>query len=116
MRVAYRHIQPVTVFYARGMGPYDASSQQAWQLMGNWLDRHQARKRVRQAFGLFRDNPKTTAPELLRYDACVPVTFDFDFELGPGIGRQMLPGGAHAVHTHVGAYQEVGELLSQLHS
>ncbi len=116
MRVAYRHFQPLTVFYARSMGPYNASSQQAWQAMGSWLDRHQARKRVKQAFGLFRDNPKSTAPELLRYDACIPVLFDSDFDLGPGIGRQTLPGGAYAVHTHVGAYAEVGALLSHLHS
>ena len=116
MRVAYRHYQPVTVFYARSMGPYNASSHEAWRVMGGWLDRHRARKRVKQAFGLFRDNPKATSPELLRYDACIPVLFDSDFDLGPGIGRQTLPGGAYAVHTHVGSYAEVGELFSHLHS
>jgi DNA gyrase inhibitor GyrI len=116
VRIAYRHLQPVTVFYARSMGPYAESSLQAWRVMGSWLDRHQARRRARQGFGLFRDNPKTTAPELLRYDACIPVMFDSDFDLGPGIGRQTLAGGAYAVHTHVGSYDEVGELFSRLHS
>jgi AraC family transcriptional regulator len=116
VRVAYRHFQPVTVFYARGLGPYGESAQHAWQAMGAWLDQHRARRRVKQAFGLFRDNPKTTAPELLRYDACIPVMFDSDFALAPGIGRQALPGGAYAVHTHVGSYDEVGGLLSHLHN
>ena len=72
-------------------------------------------RRVKQGYGYFRDNPRLTAPELLRYDACVPVTFGLDPEPDSGIGRQTLPGGAYAVHTHVGSYAEIGELFSQLH-
>src|SRR5262245_61778414 len=111
VRVAYRHFLPVTVFYTRGLGPYAHSAPRAWQAMARWLEEHQARRRAKQAFGLLRDDPKTTAPELLRYDACVPVMLDVDPPLAPGIGRQMLPGGAYAVHTHVGPYDEVGSLL-----
>jgi AraC family transcriptional regulator len=70
---------------------------------------------VKQAHGFFRDNPRVTAPELLRYDACVPVIFGFDADPEAGIGRQTLPGGAYAVQTHVGSYADVGELMSRLH-
>jgi AraC family transcriptional regulator len=115
VRVTYRYIRPLTVVYARGTGPYSASSREAWSRMTGWLDRRQARSRVKQAYGYYRDNPRLTAPELLRYDACVPVTFGLDPEPEMGIGRQTLPGGAFAVHTHVGAYEEIGELFSQLH-
>jgi AraC family transcriptional regulator len=115
VRVAYRHFQPVTVFYARGIGSYGCSAPQAWRAMAHWLDEHRARRRIKQAFGLLRDDPKTTAPELLRYDACVPVMLDADFPLAADINRQTLPGGAYAVHTHVGSYSEVGDLLSHLH-
>ena len=80
-----------------------------------WIDRQQARSRVKQGHGLFRDNPKVTAPELLRYDACVSVSFGFDADPDAGIGRQTLPGGAYAVHTHVGSYPEAGQVLSQMH-
>ena len=45
----------------------------------------------------------------------MPVTFGLDPEPDTGIGRQTLPGGAFAVHTHVGSYAEIGELFSQLH-
>ena len=115
MRVTYRYIRPLTVIYARGTGPYEASCRDAWQRMNAWLDGRQARSRVKQGYGYFRDNPTLTAPELLRYDACVPVTFGLDPEPATGIGRQTLPGGAYAVHTHVGPYGEIGELLSRLH-
>lgn len=115
MRVTYRQMPPVSVFYARGTGPYAASCGEAWQLMNAWLSQNGARKRVKQAFGIFRDNPRTTAPELIRYDACVPVVSCADIEPAPGIGRQTLPGGAFAVHTHVGGYDDAGALLSRLH-
>jgi AraC family transcriptional regulator len=116
VRVAYRHIQPVTVLYARSMGPYQGASSAAWCLIAEWLERHQARGRVKQAFGLFRDNPRLTAPEIVRYDACVPITIGLDEEPEAGIRRQTLAGGAYAVHTHVGSYEQAGELLSHLHS
>src|ERR1700680_2259010 len=94
VRVTYRYIRPMTVVYARAMGPYQTSSREAWGRMNSWLDRHHARSRVKQGYGYFRDNPKTTAPELLRYDACVPLTFGLEAEQEVGIGRQTLPGGA----------------------
>jgi AraC family transcriptional regulator len=115
VRVSYRYIRPLTVVYARSMGPYDVSSREAWRLMNAWLERRGARSRVKQAYGFFRDNPRLTAPELLRYDACVPVNFGFDADPEAGIGRQTLPGGAYAVQTHVGSYADAGELLSRLH-
>ena len=98
------------------MGPYQASSAEAWRHMSVWLDRQQMRRRVKQGYGFFRDNPKLTAPELLRYDACVPVTAGLEADPEAGIARQTLPGGAYAVQTHVGSYGNTGELFSRLHS
>jgi AraC family transcriptional regulator len=115
MRVTYRQMPPTTVFYARATGPYASSCNAAWQVMDAWLSRSGARHRARQAFGLFRDNPKTTAPELVRYDACVPLLSCAEVDPAPRINRQSLPGGAWAVHAHVGPYDEVGELFSHLH-
>jgi AraC family transcriptional regulator len=114
MRITYRQIPPTTVYYARATGPYASSCEAAWQRLDAWLDHHCARGRVRRAFGVFHDNPRTTAPELLRYDACVPLIACAEFELAPGIGRQALPGGAWAVYTHVGAYSETGQLYARL--
>ena len=115
MRVSYRYIRPLSVVYARSTGPYDVSSRAAWRHLLDWIDRQNARSRVKQAQGFFRDNPRYTAPELLRYDACIPVSFGFDADPEAGIGRQTLPGGAYAVHTHVGSYADAGRMLSELH-
>lgn len=116
MRVIYRQMPPTAVFYARATGPYTSSCDEAWRRMEQWLAQNGARKRVKRAFGIFHDNPRTTDPELIRYDACVPVISCADLEPTPGIGRQMLLGGAFAVHTHVGGYEEIGALFTHLHS
>ena len=115
MRITYRYIRPLTVLYARAMGPYEASAVEAWRPMNAWLDGRQMRPKIKQGFGYFRDNPKLAAPELLRYDACVAVAFGLDADAEAGIGRQTLPGGAFAVLTHVGSYADAGALFSRLH-
>ena len=91
VRVTYRYIRPMTVVYARSMGPYEASRREAWSRMNDWLDRRQVRSRVKQGYGYFRDNPRLTAPDLLRYDACVPVTFGLDAEPDAGSAARRFP-------------------------
>jgi AraC family transcriptional regulator len=116
VRVTYRYVRPLSVLFARTVGPYDLSAAKAWATMGSWLDQHNARRLVKRAYGFIRDNPRTTPSDLLRYDACIGLVGDLDADNAAGIGRQILPGGAYAVHTHVGSYQEVGELLSKMHT
>jgi AraC family transcriptional regulator len=115
VRVAYRHIRPLTVVYARGTGCYRDASTEAWRRLGGWLAQHQARRKVKRGLGIFRDNPHVTPPELLRYDACVEVAAGLDADEAAGIGRQILCGGTYAVHTHVGGYEAMGGLMSRLH-
>ena len=116
MRITYRQTPPATVFYARAHGPYASSSREAWQVLDAWLDQNAARRRARFGFGILHDNPRTTAAELIRYDACVPLLSCADLEPASTISRQTLPAGAWAVHTHVGAYDHMGDVIACLHS
>ncbi|KAB2919988.1 MAG: GyrI-like domain-containing protein [Hyphomicrobiaceae bacterium] len=115
MRVNYRYIRPLTVLYARSMGPYVTSAPEAWQRLNRWLEQHNARRAAKMGYGIFRDNPTVTEPDLIRYDACVGLIGDLDADPEAGIGRQTLPGGAYAVHVHVGSYDEIGRIFSSLH-
>jgi len=114
VKIIYRNVRPLTVLYARATGPYVNGTCAAWQNMGRWLDAQGARPRMRVSYGVFRDNPRITAPELLRYDACIPIATGLDEDEDAGIRRQTLQGGAYAVYTHVGAIEETGELFSDL--
>ena len=105
----------MTVVYARGTGPYWSAAADAWARLDRWLGEHKKRRQIKRGFGLFHDNPQITAPELLRYDACVELMTCLDAEPAAGIGRQTLSGGTYAVHTHIGSYAPMGGLLSELH-
>jgi AraC family transcriptional regulator len=115
VRVAYRHIRPATVVYTRTTGGYKVAAKGAWERLNGWLAEHQVRRQVKRAFGLFHDNPHVTPPELLRYDACAELMTGLDADPAAGIGRQMLSGGTYAVHTHIGGYDPMGGLFSELH-
>jgi AraC family transcriptional regulator len=115
VHVAYRHIRPVSVLYARATGDYWAASNASWEKLSRWLDERKLRRQVTRGFGLFHDNPQLTAPELQRYDACVQLTTAPEADPAAGIGRQTLSGGTYAVHTHIGAYGPIGALFSYLH-
>jgi AraC family transcriptional regulator len=115
VHVAYRHIHPVSVIYARATGDYWTASNAAWERLDHWLSEHNLRRQVARGFGLFHDNPQLTAPELLRYDACAQLTGAPEGDAGVGIGRQTLSGGTYAVHTHIGGYGPIGGLISHLH-
>ena len=84
--------------------------------MARWLDQHDARRLEKRAYGFMRDNPRNTSPELMRYDACIGLVGDLDADPAAGIGRQILPGGAYAVHTHIGPYDAMGDALSKMHT
>jgi AraC family transcriptional regulator len=115
VKVVYQTIRPLTVLYARAAGPYATGTTEAWQVMGRWLDARNARPHMRVSYGLFRDNPRRVAAELLRYDACIPLVMGLEDDPDAGIHRQLLPGGAFAVYTHVGSLEQTGRLFSELY-
>jgi AraC family transcriptional regulator len=115
VRVTYRYIPPLSVLYARRLGPYPSSAHAAWLAMNRWLELRQLRRQVIRGFGFLHDNPQCTPPELLRFDACVMVRTNVQADAEAGIGRQMLEGGTYAVHPHIGSYATAGRVLSDLH-
>jgi DNA gyrase inhibitor GyrI len=115
VRVTYRYIRPCAVLYARSIGAYAVSAREAWRVLNGWLEARNARHLYRRGFGIFHDDPTTTAPDALRYDACIVAADGIpDEDPDAGIARQMLAGGAYAVHAHVGSYEGTGKLFSQL--
>ena len=62
--------------------------------------------------GICHDDPEATAPEEIRYDACVAV--DSSFEPEGEIQVQVIAGGEYAVTTHVGPYDQLEETYAAL--
>ena len=62
--------------------------------------------------GIGHDAPSATPPELLRFDAALVVPGPF--EPSGIVGYQLLPGGPHAVTTHVGPYETLGAAYAKV--
>ena len=44
VRLTYRYVRPLSVLYARALGPYEQSTPAAWAKMAEWLEKHNARR------------------------------------------------------------------------
>ncbi len=63
--------------------------------------------------GVSYDDPEVTAPENIRYDAC--ITVDDTIEPEGEVNIQEIPGGDYAVATHKGPFSKLIESYSKLY-
>jgi AraC family transcriptional regulator len=66
-----------------------------------------------RSFGIYYDNPATTAPDALRSDAC--LTVPEDWSASGQLELREIRGGRNAVTLHVGPYPELGETYKWLY-
>ncbi len=111
MDVRIEHLQPMRVAFVRHVGPYD-QVQAAWERLCMRLGKEGLLGPGTRFIGLCYDDPEVTAPEKIRYDAC--VTVDSDFEPEDDVGVQTLGGGEYAATTHVGPYSTLGQTYATL--
>lgn len=105
MEVMITRKEALRVACARAVGPYKQSAGEAWNKMMAWAGPKGLFGPSTRCIGVGYDNPSTTAPELLRYDACVTVGPEVD---GEGeIVVSELPGGEYATVVHKGPYEEL---------
>ncbi|WP_243358449.1 AraC family transcriptional regulator [Fundidesulfovibrio terrae] len=97
--------EALRVACTRAVGPYAQSAKEAWGKMMAWAGPKGLFGPSTRFIGVGYDNPNTTAPELLRYDACVTVGPDVDGE-GEVVVTE-LPGGEYATVVHKGPYEEL---------
>ena len=99
------------VAFVRHVGPY-AGCGPAWERLCAFLGKEGLLGGGTMFIGVSHDDPEVTAPEKIRYDAC--VTVDQDFRAQGDIGVQTIAGGDYAVTTHFGPYQNLGETYAKL--
>ncbi len=90
------------VAFVRHIGPYHGVGA-AWGKVCAFAGRHGLVGPRHQCLGLSHDDPKITADDQLRYDACITL----DREVAPEgeVGVQTVPGGRYAVFLHRGPYE-----------
>jgi len=112
MDVEIKRLEPVRVAFVRHVGPYNEVGA-AWEKLCARLGAEGMLGPGTKFVGICHDDPEVTAPERIRYDAC--VTVDDDFEGEGEIGAQTVGGGEYAVTTHVGPYDKLGQTYARLY-
>jgi AraC family transcriptional regulator len=111
MNVTIQTIPPRRVAFVHHVGPY-AKCSEAWEILGAFLGKEGRLGGDSLFIGICHDDPEVTPQEKIRYDAC--VTVDEQFVPQGEIGVQTIPGGEHAVTTHFGSYETLGESYARL--
>ena len=106
MSVRVRELPPYHVAYMRYVGPYGAQGiPELWTRFDKWMEARGLRPEARVTLGVGYDDPRITAAEKCRYDACVVVPADFLPDRRVNV--MDLPGGPCAVATFTGTADEI---------
>ena len=106
MSIRVRELPPYHVAYMRYVGPYGAHGiPELWTRFDKWMETRGLGPEARVTLGVGYDDPRITAAEKCRYDACVVVPADF--LLDRRVNVMDLPGGPCAVATFTGTADEI---------
>ena len=111
MEARVTSLEPARVAFVRHVGPYTEAGP-TWQRLMAWAGGRGRLGPHARTFALCHDDPDTTPPERLRYDACIVVGADVQAE--DGVEVQDVAGGRYAVATHRGSYARLAETYGAL--
>ncbi|MGD9126854.1 MAG: GyrI-like domain-containing protein [Planctomycetia bacterium] len=112
MDVSIKNLEPMTVASARHTGPY-AECEKAWKTLCASPEVCKTFGPNTKFFGMCYDDPKTTPPEEIRYDACVTIDGPGDF--GSEVVVQTIEAGPYAAYVHKGSYDGLMEVYTKLY-
>ena len=114
MDVRIENLAPMKVACLRHVGPYDDDAlRETWEKLLAWAGPRGLFGPRTLKVGIDHDNPHVTAPDKLRYDAC--ITTDRPVQPEGEIGTQEIGGGEYAVVTHKGPYETLHETYARLY-
>lgn len=106
-------IAPCQLAFVRMTGPYPTSSLDAWKVILDWLAERKHEVIGTVGYGLALDDPRSTPPDALRYDACIRTPPAFDSEIDRAIRLQQFTGGAYFTTRRIGCYSALGKVVSE---
>jgi AraC family transcriptional regulator len=119
MEVRLEDMAELRAAYIRRMGEYRVSAGEAWDALCRWAGPRGLLTPGRTLFSISHDDPDITAPEKLRYDACIAL--DAKYPADEQVGIVTLPARRVAKARYLGpgagissAYREIyGEWLPE---
>ncbi len=113
MQVSIENRQPIHVAFLRHLGPY-SEVHVTWGKVREWARLRGLLGPDVQFIGISHDNPVTTLPEQIRYDAGLAV--EPSVQAHGRIAVQDLEGGEYAVVIHRGPYWQLPDVYSYIYN
>ena len=114
MNVTVKTLPRYHVAYMRYVGPFGPHGiPDTWMKLQQWVTTHGLAGPDSVKIGIGHDDPKVTAPEKCRYDACVVVPDGFAADRHVNLAD--LPGGRYAIAAFTGTAHEIGEAWDRLY-
>ena len=110
MKVEIKRLKPMRVAFMRHVGPYGDVGK-TWDQFLTVMGKEGYLGGNPLMLGSCHDDPEVTPPAKLRYDAC--LTVGEDFSPRGDVGVQTVAGGAYAVTTHTGPYDQLGRAYAE---
>lgn len=106
MEVNIRKVEAMTLACVRHVGPYE-ECKPAWDKICAWAGPKGLLGPDTACIGICHDDPETTPPDQIRYDACITCA---ETEIPEGeVNPFTIPEGEYAVCRHVGPYEKLKE-------
>lgn len=111
MEIRVESVPQMRVAYISHRGPYDTCCQ-VWGRIYDWAGRNKFIRPGTVGIGASYGDPATSAPDRLRYDAC--LTCSTDFSPNGEVQVQTLGGGRFVTAIHRGPYRRIKDSFHYL--
>jgi AraC family transcriptional regulator len=118
MNPEIRTIDPMPVLFVRRTGPYGQAAGEAFAALCQFAGPYGLLGPTSRLLGISHDNPNSTEPSKLRFDACVTIEGELRelraVKLAGQAGLKTVAGGKYAVFLHAGPYDSFRETYDQI--
>jgi AraC family transcriptional regulator len=110
-------IKDINVISARETGSYPEAAPKAWGRVMKFAYGNRLMNKEVRSIGISHDDPSVTAPEQIRYDACVDIDADLkspDLKNNDNLEKKTIAAGKYAMFLHKGAYENFAQTYSYI--
>ncbi|MBT3456226.1 GyrI-like domain-containing protein [bacterium] len=98
-------LEPIKVLSIMKLGPYEKTAHESWESIMKFAIPKGLVTKKTGTYGCSYDDPAKTAPEKIRYEACISI--DKDIEVEGDFKIKTIGDGKYVVLLHEGACEEV---------
>jgi AraC family transcriptional regulator len=113
MNVQIVTVEPMLVASVRHVGPYGSPTiRNTWSTLCRWAAARGLLNQTTKCYGIGHDDPDSTPPDKIRYDACITVAEGTRAE--GDVSIQTIAGGRCATTRHTGPHERLQQTYSAL--